>query len=44
MKALDIPVDEVNLCMYESFDREGDYTSYNEMLFDDREAAVDLGI
>ena len=44
MANLGISVDVVNDCMVKSFEDEGDYSSYNNMLYDDRVAATDLGI
>lgn len=44
MTELGISVDVVNDCIAKSFEDEGDYSSYNDMLYDDREAAIDLGI
>lgn len=44
MADLGIPVDLINECMIDSFEIKGAYSSYNDMLFDDREATTDLGI
>ena len=44
MEDLGIDVTIVNKCVDSSFDVSGDYNSYNEMLFDDRETTNELGI
>ena len=41
---LGIDLEYVNWCMDTSFDTAGDYTSYNEILDEDRESATLLGV
>jgi len=44
MTHLGIDTERVNFCINDSFDEKGDYTSYNELLEEDRENANSLGI
>lgn len=44
MKHLGIEIERVNWCINTSFDKDGDYTSYNEILREDRANAASLGI